>query len=56
MPAIKSSFYLLPAGQLFPLSVVESDEWRAATSVLYRIFYMVPIFFNFRSPSIILII
>ena len=38
----------LVSGNLFPLSVVETEEWQAESSLLWKLFYMAPIFFNFR--------
>ena len=38
----------LVSGNLFPLSVVETEEWQTETSLLWKLFYMAPIFFNFR--------
>lgn len=38
----------LVSGRLFPLSFVEDEEWLSTTSLLYRIIYMVPVFFTFR--------
>lgn len=38
----------LLSGYVFPLSVVETASWQQETSFLFRIFYMMPIFFSFR--------
>lgn len=38
----------LLSGYLFPLKVVEEDDFYQTTSFLYRVFYMTPVFFNFR--------
>lgn len=38
----------LASGYLFPLSVVESENWQATTTTLFKIFYMMPVFFSFR--------
>ena len=38
----------LLSGYMFPLSVVESEEWHQSHGVLWKLFYMMPIFFNFR--------
>jgi hypothetical protein len=35
-------------GHLFPLHVVESEEWQSTSSLLYKILYMFPVFFSFR--------
>eukprot|EP00092_Neocalanus_flemingeri_P009614 GFUD01010348.1.p1 GENE.GFUD01010348.1~~GFUD01010348.1.p1 ORF type:complete len:495 (-),score=109.74 GFUD01010348.1:780-2264(-) len=38
----------LVSGYLFPLSVVETLEWQQDSGLLWKLFYMMPIFFNFR--------
>jgi len=38
----------LVSGYLFPLSVVETKEWQESSGLLWKLFYMMPIFFNFR--------
>jgi len=38
----------LVSGYMFPLSVVETEEWQHSSGLLWKLFYMVPIFFNFR--------
>ena len=38
----------LVSSSLFPLSVVETEEWQTESSLLWKLFYMAPIFFNFR--------
>lgn len=38
----------LASGYMFPLSVVETKEWQESSSLLWKLFYMMPIFFNFR--------
>jgi len=38
----------LVSGYFFPLSVVNTTEWQENTSLLWKLFYMTPIFFNFR--------
>ncbi|TRY68844.1 hypothetical protein TCAL_03048 [Tigriopus californicus] len=38
----------LLSGYLFPLKVVEEEDFYEKTSLLYRVFYMTPVFFNFR--------
>ena len=38
----------LLSGYLFPLSAVQEDNFYEATSFWYRVFYMTPVFFNFR--------
>ena len=38
----------LASGYLFPLSAVETKEWQESSGVLWKLFYMMPIFFNFR--------
>lgn len=38
----------LVSGYLFPLSVVDSDHWQESHGLVYKIFYMAPIFFTFR--------
>ena len=38
----------LPLGYLFPLSVVETVEWQESSGFLWKVFYMMPVFFNFR--------
>jgi len=38
----------LASGYLFPLSVVQTEEWQKTSSLLWKLFYMMPIFFNFR--------
>ena len=38
----------LVSGYLFPLSVVETEEWQRDSSLLWKLFYMAPVFFNFR--------
>ena len=37
-----------PSGYLFPLSLVETVEWQEEHGLLYKILYMVPVFFTFR--------
>jgi len=46
VPAYVMAFLI--SGYLFPMSIAESAEWHSEHSVLYKIFYMIPIFFNFR--------
>ena len=46
VPYYVAAFLL--SSYLFPLSVVETEEWQEKTSLLWKIFYMMPIFFNFR--------
>ena len=36
------------SGYLFPMSNANAPEWHSEHGVLYKILYMVPIFFNFR--------
>lgn len=38
----------LMSGYLFPLSVVSTDEWQEGSSFIWKVFYMMPVFFNFR--------
>ena len=38
----------LLSSYIFPLSVVETREWQEESSTLWKIFYMMPIFFTFR--------
>ena len=38
----------LVSGYMFPLSVVTTEEWENSHGVLWKLFYMMPIFFNFR--------
>jgi len=38
----------LVSGYLFPLSIVQTVEWQESTGILWKIFYMMPVFFNFR--------
>jgi len=38
----------LLSGYLFPISVVETLEWQQDTGFLWKVFYMMPVFFNFR--------
>merc|ERR1712107_948528 len=38
----------LVSGYMFPLSVVTTEEWEKSHGVLWKLFYMMPIFFNFR--------
>ena len=38
----------LVSSYFFPLSVVETKEWQEDTGILWKIFYMMPIFFTFR--------
>ncbi len=38
----------LLSGQLFPLSAVKEDNFYETTGYWYRVFYMTPVFFNFR--------
>eukprot|EP00088_Acartia_fossae_P047946 TRINITY_DN5212_c0_g1_i4.p1 TRINITY_DN5212_c0_g1~~TRINITY_DN5212_c0_g1_i4.p1 ORF type:complete len:476 (-),score=55.71 TRINITY_DN5212_c0_g1_i4:184-1611(-) len=38
----------LLSGYLFPMSVVSTEEWQANSSFIWKVFYMMPIFFNFR--------
>jgi len=38
----------LVSGYLFPLSVVETPEWQQSSGFLWKVFYMMPVFFNFR--------
>lgn len=46
VPAYVMAFLI--SGYLFPMSNAESAEWHSEHGVLYKILYMVPIFFNFR--------
>jgi len=46
VPYYVAAFLL--SSYLFPLSVVETEDWQEKTSLLWKIFYMMPIFFNFR--------
>jgi len=46
VPAFVMAFLI--SGYLFPMSNAESAEWHSEHGVLYKILYMVPIFFNFR--------
>jgi len=46
VPYYVAAFLL--SSYLFPLSVVESREWQEQTGVLWKIVYMMPIFFTFR--------
>ena len=44
-------FYVLAfllSSHLFPLAVVETQEWQEETGLLWKMFYMMPIFFSFR--------
>ena len=45
---VLSKFYSKFSGYLFPMSNAESAEWHSEHGVLFKILYMVPIFFNFR--------
>jgi len=38
----------LASGYLFPLGVVQTPEWKENHGLLYKLFYMMPVFFNFR--------
>jgi len=38
----------LVSGYMFPLSVVQTEEWQQNSGLLWKMFYMMPIFFNFR--------
>jgi len=38
----------LLSGYLFPISVVETEEWQQSSGILWKVFYMMPVFFNFR--------
>jgi len=38
----------LLSGYLFPISVVETSEWQQSSGFLWKVFYMMPVFFNFR--------
>ena len=38
----------LISGYLFPLKAVLNDDYYQTSSFIYRIFYMTPVFFNFR--------
>jgi len=38
----------LLSGYLFPMSVVTTGEWQETSSFLWKVFYMMPIFFSFR--------
>merc|ERR1740123_682344 len=46
VPAYVMAFLI--SGYLFPMSNAESAVWHSEHGVLYKILYMVPIFFNFR--------
>ena len=41
-------FLFLVSGYFFPLSIVETKEWQESHGILWKVFYMMPIFFNFR--------
>jgi len=41
-------FAFLLSGYLFPMSVVETEDWLESSSFLWKVFYMMPIFFTFR--------
>ncbi|XP_023346078.1 lysophospholipid acyltransferase 7 [Eurytemora carolleeae] len=44
-------FYIgafLISGYFFPLNIVETEVWIQESSFLWKLFYMMPIFFNFR--------
>ena len=48
---IRVPFYLilfLASGYLFPISAVLNDSFYESTSLWWRLFYMTPVFFNFR--------
>lgn len=48
---IRAPFYIvlfLISGYIFPLAAVKADDFYETTSIGYRIFYMTPVFFNFR--------
>jgi len=38
----------LISGYLFPLSIVSEDGWQESSSFIWKVFYMMPVFFNFR--------
>jgi len=38
----------LVSGHFFPLKIVEAAEWQESSSLAWKLFYMTPIFFNFR--------
>jgi len=38
----------LASGYFFPLGVVQTVEWKESHGLLYKLFYMIPVFFNFR--------
>jgi len=38
----------LVSGYFFPLKIVETLEWQESSSIAWKLFYMTPIFFNFR--------
>jgi lysophospholipid acyltransferase 7 len=38
----------LLSGYLFPMSVVETPEWQTTSGFMWKVFYMMPIFFSFR--------
>ena len=46
VPYYVTAFLL--SSYLFPLGVVETREWQEETSLAWKMFYMMPIFFNFR--------
>jgi len=46
VPAYVTAFLI--SGYLFPMSNANAPEWHSEHGVLYKILYMVPIFFNFR--------
>jgi len=46
VPAYVTAFLI--SGYLFPMANAENAEWHSEHGVLYKILYMVPIFFNFR--------
>ncbi len=48
---IRAPFYVvlfLVSGYIFPLSAVMQEDYYETTSLWYRLFYMTPVFFNFR--------
>merc|ERR1712020_731975 len=41
-------FLFLVTGYIFPLKAVLEEDYYETTSIWYRLFYMTPVFFNFR--------
>ena len=55
---IRVPFYLilfLASGYLFPISAVLNDSFYESTTLWWRLFYMTPVFFNFRMSKYYLV-